>query len=75
MDVRVFKRLNTYFCVFIGNNEDNFLKNEFNIKEAEYDWIHSFNEVSKELTVDLPRWTLKTSTYTIPKKSIWDHRF
>ena len=77
MDIFVFKRLDTDFRVFIdiGKNEDNFLKNEFNIKEAEYDWIYSFNEVSKELTVDLPRWTLKTPTYTIPKKSIWDHRF
>ena len=55
MDICVFKRLDTYFCVFIGNNGDNFLKNEFNIKEAEHDWIHSFNE---ELTVDFPRWTL-----------------
>ena len=55
MDIRVLKRLDTDFYVFIGNNEDNFLKNEFNIKEAEYDWIQSFIE---ELTVDLPGRTL-----------------
>ena len=54
MDIFVFKRLDTDFRVFIdiGKNEDNFLKNEFNIKEAEYDWIYSFIE---ELTVDSPR--------------------
>ena len=55
MDIWVLKRLDTDFYVFIGNNEDNFLKNEFNIKEAEYDWIQSFIE---ELTVDLPGRTL-----------------